>query len=88
LGFDTEEALMTFDNRTRVPATQRPLDRANNTPLDISFTRFVAAHGGTDSLRAAQRPPQTVSRNPLTFTRYQWLAGRPSIRAGANGETV
>jgi hypothetical protein len=79
---------MTFDTRTCVPARQRPLDRAINTPLDISFTRFVAAHGGSDSLRAVQRPPQTVSQNPLTFTRHPWMASRPPGKAGANGETV
>jgi hypothetical protein len=86
--FDAEEHLMTFDTRTCVPARQRQPDRDLRTPVDISFTRFVAAHGGTDSLRAAQRPAQTVSLNPLTFTRHQWLAGRPPSLAGANGETV
>jgi hypothetical protein len=65
---------MTFDTRTSVPPRRLQPDRAFHTPVDISFTRFVATHGGSDSLRAVERPPQKWDLNPLTFTRHLCLA--------------
>jgi hypothetical protein len=79
---------MTSAMNTSVSGRPRPLDSQFNAPVALSFTRFVAAHGGGDSLRAADKPAQTVQRNPLTFTRHQWLMSRPPDRAVGNGETV
>jgi hypothetical protein len=71
---------MTPETRLSVPARLSPLDPGVIAPMALSFTRFVAAHGSSDSLRATERPLQTASHNPLTFTHRS--------RANANGETV
>jgi hypothetical protein len=51
----------------RQPSFQTPSHTYS--AVDLSFTRFVAAHGGSDSLRAAERPKQSLLIIRLTFTR-------------------
>jgi hypothetical protein len=69
-------------------ATRQRLEPGLNAPMQLSFTRFVAAHGGINSLRASEMPPQTVSCNPLTFARLPGLLCGTPGHAGTNGETV
>ena len=63
----------------------------HDVPLALSFTRFVAAHGGSDSLRATVRTPAPRALNPLTFARHLWpvtgVLGSTGVSSG-NGETV
>ena len=60
---------MAIDTCAFVTTRARQPDVAASASPNLSFTRFVAAHGGSDSLRATDRPPQTASRNPLSFKR-------------------
>jgi hypothetical protein len=45
----------------RQPSFQTPGHHPS--ALSPSFTRFVATHGGSDSLRAAERPSQMMNPN-------------------------
>jgi len=82
---------MTSKSGPSVAAWQRLPELCFDMPVKLSFTRFVAAHGGSDSLRATDRPPVSKSRDPLTFTRHLWLVTDVPGRAGrtsGNGEEV
>jgi hypothetical protein len=74
-----------------MPADRQPFFPTPSHPysaVNLSFTRFVAAHGGSDSLRAAERPHQILPVSPLTFTRQLSLVRRMPGRESANGESV
>jgi hypothetical protein len=82
-GLAAQEPAMPAD---RQPSFQTPSHTSG--ALILSFTRFVAAHGGSDSLRAAERPQQSLHIDPLTFTRHLSLVSHTPRRAAPNGESV
>ena len=76
----------TPESRPHVSERQRVPGFCLEVPVALSFTRFVAAHGGTESLRATgtgtgtDRPTEAASRNllafTLTFKRHVWLVSQ------------
>ena len=64
---------MAIDTYAFVTTQARQPDVAASAPPKLSFTRFVAAHGGINSLRATDKPPETQRRNPLSFNRQLGL---------------
>jgi hypothetical protein len=82
---------MTVENGTYLSVRPGASAEKIESPVALSFTRFVAAHGGSKSLRAEDKPPEFLACNPLTFTRRLWLVSRTPSHGGdssGNGEAV